>query len=143
MASPQQLKETVINTALSYVGTPYQWGGTTKQGMDCSGLTIVAFKAAGLNIPRIAGDQTKIGKVVQIDELLPGDLLFFTDKPGNTAITHVGLVVKPNYASHSVVFVHASSSPKGVMQDELLSKYWQSVFLSATRPSFFEEPLAS
>jgi cell wall-associated NlpC family hydrolase len=138
MPTPQQLAQTVISSALSFVGTPYQWGGTTKQGMDCSGLIITAFQTAGLKIPRVAGDQAKIGSVVEIDELMAGDLVFFTDKPGNTPITHVGLVVQPQYDKKSVIFVHASSGPKGVMQDQLLSKYWQSVFLYAVRPKYFE-----
>lgn len=128
--------EQIIQEALSYKGTPYQWGGFSRQGIDCSGLMVKAFQAGGFNIPRVAGDQAKIGPMVEVDELIPGDLVFFTDHPGNMGITHVGLVSVTNFPTHSITFVHASSS-KGVMESELLSPYWQGVYLGAVRPSAF------
>lgn len=131
-----QLVQTIIDTARSFTGTPYQWGGNTNQGIDCSGLMVAAFQSAGLHIPRIAGDQAKIGPEIELDELIPGDLVFFTDKPGNTAITHVGLVAHVDLTNRRVGFIHASSS-KGVMESELFSNYWQGVFLKATRPKAF------
>lgn len=127
----------VINTALSFKGTPYQWGGSTKQGMDCSGLIVESFKAAGVQMPRVAGEQAKTGPNIYLDQLQPGDLVFFSDKPGNKTITHVGLVVRTNYPIGSVTFLHASSSKYGVMESELLSFYWQGVFLTAVRPQAF------
>jgi cell wall-associated NlpC family hydrolase len=129
--------QSVIQEALSYKGTKYKWGGNDRQGIDCSGLMVRAFAAASFNIPRIAGDQTKIGLHVEMDELVPGDLVFFTDQPGNVRITHVGLVIGTNYPQRSVTFVHASSGQYGVMESELLSKYWMGVYLQATRPTVF------
>lgn len=131
-----QLIQTIIDKARSFTGTPYQWGGNTAQGMDCSGLMVAAFQSAGLHIPRIAGDQAKIGSEIELDELIPGDLVFFTDKPGNTEITHVGLVSLVDLAKRKISFIHASSS-QGVMESELFSNYWQGVFLKATRPKAF------
>ncbi len=132
----QRIIRKIIDTALSYKGTPYLWGGTTTEGMDCSGLMIKAFKAGGINIPRVADEQAKIGATMELNELTPGDLLFFTDQPGNDKITHVGLITKVSEDLSSVTFVHASSS-RGVMESEFFSDYWQSVYLQATRPSAF------
>ena len=126
----------VLNTALSYKGTPYQWGGTTRKGMDCSGLMLTSFKSIQMDIPRIAGDQAAIGISVKLDELEEGDMVFFTDKPGNKEVTHVGMVSKVNPLQGKVLFVHASSS-KGVMESDLFSDYWKGVFLKATRPKIF------
>lgn len=126
----------IVETALSYKGTPYLWAGTNSEGMDCSGLVVASFKAGGISVPRIAGDQAKIGPPMELDELEPGDLVFFTDKVGNTAITHVGIITQTDYKNNSTQFIHASSS-KGVMESELLSGYWRELFLTATRPSAF------
>src|SRR5690606_8345279 len=59
----------IVQTARSYVGTPYKWGGTSRAGLDCSGLLVVSFRAAGLEIPRTSKDQSKMGKEVGIHEL--------------------------------------------------------------------------
>lgn len=130
-----QKVQTVIDEALSYKGTPYQWGGTTSKGMDCSGLMITSFKAADIALPRIAGDQAKAGKNTSLKEIQVGDMVFFTDRKGNKAITHVGLVTQIKKSPQSITFVHASS--KGVVESELLSDYWQSVYLQASRPYDF------
>ena len=66
-----------VEAAKSQIGTPYVWGGAAPGGFDCSGLTSWAYGQAGLEIPRVAADQT-VGKQVAYQELQPGDLVLWS-----------------------------------------------------------------
>jgi probable lipoprotein NlpC len=127
----QALINKILAEAKTYLNTPYRWGGMSRQGIDCSGLTSVAYKAIGRELPRVAGDQAAVGKYVPWDNLLPGDLLFFhSGKPGY--IQHTGIVtevVKPK-----ILFIHASSA--GVRIDDLASDYWRKHFITGRRYIF-------
>ncbi|MGX9757602.1 NlpC/P60 family protein [Clostridioides difficile] len=76
-ATPSEKAELLINNAKKFLGLSYVWGGTTPSGFDCSGLTQYVYRSIGINIPRVARDQQLDGNQVKIDELLPGDLIFF------------------------------------------------------------------
>ncbi|WP_307865620.1 C40 family peptidase [Streptomyces montanisoli] len=87
-----------INFAQGKIGTPYLWGGsgTAAQGgrFDCSGLTQAAYRAVGVELPRVANDQYNAGPHPARSELRPGDLVFFsTDLSNSRAIHHVGIYV--------------------------------------------------
>ena len=122
---------TVIETARSYQGTPYQWGGTTRLGLDCSGLLQLSFSKAGVSIPRTSNEQAAWGDPVKAKDLKPGDLVFFGPSPGSHTITHVGLVTVAD--EEGVDFIHASSS-LGVIENSLESDYYLSRFIRAVRP---------
>ena len=122
--------EPVLNEAKDYLGTPYRYGGDDKQGIDCSGLTRLAYEKAGIDLPRSAADQSQIGEKVARADLEVGDLVFF-DTRGKGKIHHVGLVVKVEDAS--VIFIHSSTS-KGVRYDELNEGYWADKLVDARRP---------
>lgn len=121
----------VIETARSYQGTPYRYGGTTRQGMDCSGLLHESFAAISVSIPRSSNEQAAWGEPVRPQDLRPGDLVFFGASPGSPTITHVGMVTEAS--PESVQFIHSSSS-LGVVENALETDYYLSRFIKAVRP---------
>jgi cell wall-associated NlpC family hydrolase len=81
--------DTIIAFALSQLGVPYVWGGTTPGvGLDCSGLVQLSYRAAGISLPRTSEEQATYGITVPVTSLLPGDLLFFND---GTPLGHVAI----------------------------------------------------
>jgi peptidoglycan DL-endopeptidase CwlO len=84
----------VIAYARQQIGKPYQWGGTGPDAFDCSGLVMMAYRAAGIDIPRTSEEQWLWGPRVAADQVQPGDLVFFAGSDGTTtAPGHVGLVI--------------------------------------------------
>jgi cell wall-associated NlpC family hydrolase len=90
----------VVHYARSFLGDRYLWAGLSQHGIDCSGLTYLVYRAAGVTLPRDAADQAAVGHAVSRRQLRRGDLVFFG--PGDrTTIHHVGI-----YAGHGLV-LHA------------------------------------
>ena len=122
----------IIQTARSYAGTPYKWGGTSRSGLDCSGLLVISFQSAGIEIPRTSKDQSKMGKEVSMHELKPGDLVFFSAKKFSIGkISHVGLVTGVN-GKHNIQFIHASTK-LGVVENNIYTDYYRRIFVKARR----------
>jgi len=121
----------IINKAVSFKGTKYKYGGTTKSGMDCSGLMFTSFKAGNINLPRTSFSQSKTGKTIRVKDIQKGDLVFFKTGRKNR-INHVGLVV--SHTNGNVKFVHASSS-RGVMMSSLKDGYWANAYATSKRIS--------
>ncbi|WP_235614570.1 NlpC/P60 family protein [Streptomyces ambofaciens] len=99
---PSEQAAGAIAYAQEKLGTPYLWGGngTADQGgrFDCSGLTKAAYESVGIKLPRVANDQYNAGPHPSRGELLPGDLVFFSDDLTNSrAIRHVGMYVGGGY----------------------------------------------
>jgi cell wall-associated NlpC family hydrolase len=90
----------IIAQARLYLGASYLWGGKSIWGIDCSGLVQMAYKAAGLFVPRDAWQQAEGGDVVSfIQEAAPGDLAFFDNAEGR--ITHVGILISNDQILHA------------------------------------------
>jgi probable lipoprotein NlpC len=121
----------VIKTARTFTGTPYKWGGTTRSGMDCSGLTTNAFKSIEISLPRTADAQALMGKKVKITGLKPGDLIFFATGKKKREITHVGIVTEIK-GKNNIKFIHASTT-LGVVETNLYSDYYVKRFRAAKR----------
>lgn len=85
------LRDLIIGYALMYYNTPYLWGGRSPYGIDCSGLSQIVYRMAGIDLPRDASQQVTLGQNYSfLEEAMPGDLAFFGDETG--AITHVGII---------------------------------------------------
>ncbi|WP_282053507.1 C40 family peptidase [Maribacter luteus] len=119
----------IINTALTYSGVRYKYGGTTKKGMDCSGLLYVAFKKNDVDLPRVSSAMANEGKRIRVNQVEKGDLLFFKTRKGKK-INHVGLVVAVE--NDDIKFIHASTS-RGVIVSSLREGYWNYAFVKANR----------
>lgn len=120
----------IITSALAFSGVKYKYGGTTKKGMDCSGLLYVAFKEHNVNIPRISYVMANEGKRIKVNNVVKGDLLFFKTTKKGKRINHVGLVVAVK--GKDIKFIHATTS-RGVIVSSLREGYWNYAFVKATR----------
>ncbi len=106
------------------MGTPYVYGGNTRNGVDCSAFTQAVFRSVGIDIPRRASRQAAAAQNVSRSSLKYGDLVFFNTS--GSGISHCGI-----YLGNGE-FVHASSS-RGVVRDLLSHPYYSTRFVSAGR----------
>lgn len=113
--------------AFSVLGINYRYGGNTPEtGFDCSGMVRhVVRNALGLDLPRTAREMAQIGTRIPLDDLKPGDLVFFNTM--RHAFSHVGIYLGENR------FIHAPSSGGQVRIDDIKSRYWVARFEGARR----------
>jgi len=124
-AQPPADTYALTGTALSLRGTPYRNGGSDPGGFDCSGFTQYVFGQHGIALPREVRDQYAAGHAVKPEEVVPGDLLFFTTvAPG---ASHVGISLGGDE------FVHAPSSTGVVRVEHVNTQYWSQRFVGARR----------
>jgi len=129
-SKPSKTIESIIDYAQTFKGTRYKYGGTTKRGMDCSGLVVTAFQKENISLPRTTADQKNVGRWIDVKDVKEGDLLFFATKKNNRKVNHVGIVTKsrPGF----VEFIHSTSS-KGVITSNLSERYWYLAYVQARR----------
>jgi len=119
----------LIENATDNIGVKYKAGGTTKSGFDCSGLVFTSFESENIKLPRSSYEQSKVGKIINIDDAKKGDLIFFkTNK--SKQINHVGLITEVK--SDEIQFVHSSTS-KGVIISSTKEPYYKNSFVQINR----------
>ena len=113
---PWQMK--LVSETDKWLGTPYLYGGTDENGIDCSAFVQNVFAGLGINLPRTAALQFEATDKISDNERKPGDLIFFQKKDN---ISHVGI-----YMGNDIV-VHASTS-RGVMYEDLYCSFFSNSF---------------
>ncbi|WP_228850555.1 C40 family peptidase [Aegicerativicinus sediminis] len=124
------IAEKVVENAKEFEGVRYKYGGTTKKGMDCSGLVMTAFLEEEIALPRSTSGMSSYGAWVDVKEVQIGDLLFFATGKDSRKVNHVGIVTdsRPGY----VQFIHSTTS-RGVITSTLDEKYWYFSYVQARR----------
>jgi murein DD-endopeptidase len=117
--------DTIAAIAVALVGTRYQFGGADRAGFDCSGLAFYVHERVGLDIPRTARQQQLAARPVPLDEIEPGDLVFFSVRAHH--VDHVGV-----YAGGGR-FIHAPRAGLAVAYADLTQGYYRRHLVSAGR----------
>lgn len=121
-------QKVLLDTAFSYLGTPYRHGGVTRNGMDCSGFVSTTFKSISVPLSRSSQEMATQGTKIDLEDVKVGDLLFFRTTRKNR-ISHVGMVVD---IDGDIKFIH-SSSKRGVVISSLSDEYYKKTFRMAKR----------
>src|SRR5262249_29022915 len=119
----------VVDVAAGQIGKLYVWGAEGPNSFDCSGLTQYAYSEVGLDLPRRAVSQSRIGEATH-GGLQRGDLVFFATDSRKTEVTHVGI-----YEGDGVM-IDASKRNGRVRRDDLSDSYWVDRFMFARRVAF-------
>ena len=121
--------DSLVSIAKSYLGTPHAMGGTTRKGIDCSGLVYVTLKHFGVEMPHSSHEQGRYGQIIPSqEELIPGDLVFFLGSyDSNNLITHTRFYLGDGN------YIHASAKSGVIITNIPKSEYWNSKFLFGTR----------
>lgn len=115
----------LYETVNSWLGVPYRYGGTDRNGIDCSAFVGVVYRQVyGVNLHRTANDILRDVELIGKSHLREGDILFFTNSKGK--VSHVGIYLKDG------LFAHSSTS-NGVSVSRLEDKYWQKHFYKGGR----------
>lgn len=128
-AVDMDVQKLLLDTAFSYLGTPYKHAGVTRKGMDCSGFVSTTFKAIDVPLSRSSQEMATQGKRIKLKNVRVGDLLFFKTLRHNR-ISHVGMVV--DVQDGEIKFIHASSK-RGVVISSLSENYYKKAFRMAKR----------
>ena len=107
--------ERVAHTARKMVGVPYLYGGNDPRGFDCSGLVLYAYGEAGVLVPRTSRDQMRASHTIDVEEALPGDLVFFRT---SKRAWHVGIYLGDQR------FVHAPTTGRAVVIQRVDDEYY-------------------
>ena len=119
----------LINSASENLGANYKSGGTTPEGYDCSGLMFATFSKFDIILPRSSNEMSRLGTVLNPDEIKKGDLIFFRTN-GKSVINHVGMVTE--VLPDEIKFIHSATS-SGVIISSTKEPYYSKTFAQANR----------
>lgn len=117
----------IAATVRQALGAPYQWGGESMSGFDCSGLVWWAFHQAGIDLPRTSYEQINIGYSVPVNKLHAGDLVFFDTDRKKAGPDHVGIYIGGGK------FIHASRPGQPVKVSSLSDSYYMDRLMGSRR----------
>jgi cell wall-associated NlpC family hydrolase len=131
--TPSSAGVAAVNAALSYFGVPYAWGGASRAGVDCSGLTLLAWGQAGVSLSHSAADQYAESQHISMSALEPGDLIFYN--LDGSGIDHVVMYVGPSLNGSatpygSATIIQAAHAGTVVTYDPI----WFGGLVGAARP---------
>lgn len=111
--------DSIIESAMKFINSPYIWGGRIPSGIDCSGFTQLVYKIHGIKIPRNSWQQAEAGQIIDfIDQTEPGDLVFFDNERGR--ISHVGMILSRGLVIHASGRVRIDSiDHQGIYKSEI------------------------
>ncbi len=132
------------NAIRSYMGTDYKYGGTSKEGLDCSGFVMMAYDKAGIKVPRSSELQFQHGQKVSVKDLRYGDLVFFNNYcynkysyatasilsgafASNDQPCHVGIYIGDGH------FIHSTASQGGVTVSNINADCWKRSLIGIRR----------
>ena len=119
----------MINNAMEFLGVRYRGGGTSSDGMDCSGMVTAVYNLFDIAIPRSSRDMATIGEKIDKSDVKKGDLIFFRTN-GRRVINHVGMVVE--IIGDEIKFIHSSTS-QGVIISSTNESYYKKTFAQVNR----------
>ncbi len=130
---PRELADRIIEAAMLYIGSPYQYHAVGPNAFDCSGFTSFIFKQYGIGLPHASAEQAKTGRELDglPSHLQKGDLVFFSGRRKSSTVGHVGIFIEATDGGKSFRFIHAARG--GVMVSELKEDYYASRYLGASR----------
>ena len=131
-ASPDQGQlASLIEKAKTCLGVPYRWGGISRKGFDCSGFVRFVFGSCGIDLDRTSKSQAGQGEPIDLANIEPGDLLFFSTRGMRKGISHVGIYLGEGQ------FIHASNwggpGKRCVKLGELASSYFADRLVAVRR----------
>ena len=121
------LRQKFLEISHQYREHKYKIGGDGNGYLDCSMFVKLVYQNLGIDLPRTSREQFQVGIEVEKEELIPGDLLFFSRDKTRENISHVGIYIGDNK------FIHFSSSRRGLSIDSLEEDYFKNRFVGAKR----------
>lgn len=125
-SSSNDTAKKIASSAYNYLGCKYSYGSSGPTAFDCSGFTSYLYRQFGYSLPRTSSSQGSYGSFVEKQNLVAGDLVFFSNR-SDKKINHVGIYVGDNN------FIHASTNTRGVVMDNLDSSYYLRNYVTARR----------